>query len=104
MINSMFKVKKLHLLNKFVFNLNSKSCARYQNGLSPLFSKIVLFEKTNQKQQHMVGLRHPRIYVKNRRKHVVQNIAKGLGPNFFNIINQNGLSPIFDFVVIFDVY
>ena len=52
----------------------------------------------------MVGLRHPRIYVKNRRKHVVQNIEKGLSPNFFYNINQNGLSPIFVFVVIFNIY
>ena len=65
----------------------SISCARYQKGLSPLFSKIVLFEKTNQNGlTHIVGLRHPRIYVKNRRKHVVQNIEKGLSPNFFIIL------------------
>ena len=35
---------------------------------------------------------------------MVQNIEKGLSPNFFYKINQNGLSPIFVFVVIFNIY
>ena len=83
MVPEGFKNSAIGHLTDLIF-ADHMSCARYQKGLSPLFSKIVLFEKTNQNGlTHIVGLRHPRIYVKNRRKHVVQNIEKGLSPNFF---------------------
>ena len=81
------------------------SWARFQKGLSPLFSKSFLFQKLNQKGlTHIVWLRHQRIYVKNRRKHVVLNIEKGLSPDNFYEINQNGLSPIFVLDDIFNIY
>ena len=75
------------IISLILTKIKSHFVRSLSKGPSPLFSKIVLFEKTNQNElTHNVGLRHPRIYVKNRRKHVVQNIEKGLSPNFFIIL------------------